>query len=92
MVADPADFFALDPVALSRLEGLGKKSATKLIKTIEVSLLLDISNLAHILMIIIIAVFLTVHSLLEKYWQKLLSSHYRYVQKFRDLSTSTVGS
>lgn len=38
MVADPADFFSLDPVALSRLEGLGKKSANKLVNTIEVSL------------------------------------------------------
>lgn len=37
MVADPADFYALDAVTLSRLEGLGKKSATKLVKTIEVS-------------------------------------------------------
>lgn len=55
MVADPADFFALDPVALSRLEGLGKKSATKLVKAIEVSLLIDFSNVAYILMIIIIA-------------------------------------
>jgi len=54
-VADPADFFDLDPVALSRLDGLGKKSATKLVKAIEVSLLVDINNVAYILMIIIIA-------------------------------------
>lgn len=37
MVADPADFYALDAVTLSRLEGLGMKSATKLVKTIEES-------------------------------------------------------
>jgi len=49
MVADPADFFDLDPVSLSRLEGLGKKSATKLVKAIEVSLLIDITNVAYIL-------------------------------------------
>ncbi|XP_073386648.1 uncharacterized protein [Physcomitrium patens] len=37
MVVDPADFYALDVVSLSRLDGLGEKSAAKLVKAIEES-------------------------------------------------------
>lgn len=42
MVVDPADFYALDVVSLSRLDGLGEKSAAKLVKAIEVSQLLKL--------------------------------------------------
>lgn len=57
MVVDFVDFFVLDFVVFLCLEGFGKKSVIKLVKVIEVSLLIDFSNVVYILMIIIIVEF-----------------------------------
>lgn len=48
LLADPADFYTLTVDVLSKLDGLSKKSAVKLVKVIQVMCISDVMKILHL--------------------------------------------